>query len=176
MFDSFCESITNFSSNITDVNFSDRYYRQLMTQLLNDIERHGVIKLQDLKNKYISELTSFCDNQSIRITSKKYECKERDVQARLNEEARQLVEPFQRMLNNKLESFAKQVNTAVQDCIKPTNKALEDLKKTVGDKLKTAGKDYLDNLKAQIKEKEQTLKEVNALQDCLTPLQELIKA
>ena len=176
MFDSFCEAITNFSSNITDINFSDRYYRQLMTQLLQDIERHGVIKLQDLKNKYISELTSFCDSQSIRMTRKNYECKERDVQARLNEDARQLVEPFQRMLNNKLESFAKQVNTAVQDCIKPTNKALEDLKKTVGDKLKTAGKDYLDNLKAQIKEKEQTLKEVNTLQDCLTPLQELIKA
>lgn len=175
MFDAFCEAITNFSKNTTTVNFSDRYYRQLMTQLLSDIERHGVIKLQDLKNKYTSELSSFCDNQSIRIASKRYDCKEEYVQARLNEDARQPIEPFQRALNNKLESFAKNVKVAVEDCIKPTNKALEDLKGTVVEKLKTAGKEYLDNLEAQIKTKEETVKKVKMLQDSLIPLQEALK-
>ncbi|MBD5349815.1 MAG: hypothetical protein HDR89_02870 [Bacteroides sp.] len=175
MFDAFCESITNFSIKTTNTNFSDRYYRQLMTQLLSDIERHGVIKLQDLKNKYISELNSFCDNQSLRITSRRYECTESGVQARLNEDARQPIEPFQRSLNNKLQSFVQSVTHALEDCIKPTNKALEDLKGTVVKKLKTAGKEYLDNLKEQIKTKEETIKKIRTLQDALTPLQDALK-
>lgn len=175
MFDAFCESITYFSKSTSNLNFSDRYYRQLMTQLLSDIERHGIIKLQDLKNKYTSELSTFCDSQSIRISSKRYECKESGVQARLNEDARRLVEPFQRALNNKLESFAKNVKTAVDDCIKPTNKALEDLKGTVVERLKTAGKDYLDNLEEQIKTKEETVKKIKILQDCLFPLHGSLK-
>ncbi|MDE6537469.1 MAG: dynamin family protein [Muribaculaceae bacterium] len=176
MFDSFCESITNFSSNINDVNFSDRYYRQLMTQLLSDIERHGVIKLQDIKNKYLSELSTFCDNQTMKLSSKSYECEEEEVQGRLNRDAQELVAPLPRMLNNKLESFVKQVKNAVEDCIKPTNKALSELKGSVGERLKTAGKDYLDNLKAQIAEKEKTLAELNTLSDSLTSLQDVIKA
>lgn len=176
MFDSFCESITNFSSNINDVNFSDRYYRQLMTQLLSDIERHGVIKLQDIKNKYLSELSTFCDNQTMKLSSKTYQCEEEEVQGRLNRDAQELVAPLPRMLNNKLESFVKQVKNAVENCIKPTNKALSELKGSVGERLKTAGKDYLDNLKAQIAEKEKTLAELNALSDSLTSLQDVIKA
>ena len=175
MFDAFCESITNFSTNTSNLNFSDRYYRQLMRQLLSDIERHEVIKLQDLKNKYTLELSSFCDGQSIRITSKRYDCKEEGVQACLNEDARKPIDPFQRMLNNKLESFAKNVKTAVEDCIKPTNTALENLKGTVVEKLKTAGKDYLDNLKEQIKAKEETVKQIKTLKETLTPLQEALK-
>ncbi|MDE6408676.1 MAG: dynamin family protein [Muribaculaceae bacterium] len=175
MFDAFCECITSFSKNTSNVNFSDRYYRQLMTQLLSDIERHGVIKLQDMRNKYSSELSSFCDSQSIRITSKRYDCKENGVQSRLNEDAHNLIEPFQRMLNNKLESFAKNVKTAVENCIKPTNQALEDMKGTVVEELKTAGKEYLDNLKEQIKTKEETVKKINKLKESLAPLKESIK-
>lgn len=175
MFDAFCESITDFSTKTTNTNFSDRYYRQLMTQLLSDIERHGVIKLQDLKNKYISELNSFCDGQSLRITSRRYECNESGVQARLNEDARKPIEPFQRSLNNKLQSFVQSVTHALEDCIKPTNMALEDLKGTVVDKLKTAGKEYLDNLKEQIKTKEETIKKIKTLQEVLQPIQDALK-
>lgn len=175
MFDAFCESITNFSKSTSNINFSDRYYRQLMTQLLSDIERHSVIKLQDIKNKFTSELSSFCDSQSIRISSKQYNCKWESVQARLNEDARNLVIPFQSMLNNKLESFAKNVRIAVDNCIKPTNKALEDLKGTVVDRLKTVGKDYLDNLKEQIKNKEEIIRKTKVLKEALIPIQDAIK-
>ena len=174
MFDAFCESITNFSTKTTNTNFSDRYYRQLMDQLLSDIERHGVIKLKDLKNKYINDFSSFCDGQTLRITSRSYECKENGVQARLNEDARKPIEPFQRSLNNKLQSFVNNVTHALEDCIKPTNKALEELKGTVVDKLKTAGKEYLDNLKTQIKTKEETIERIKTLQHTLYPLQDAL--
>ncbi|MBD5185182.1 MAG: hypothetical protein HDS92_01095 [Bacteroidales bacterium] len=174
MFDAFCECITNFSQTTSNSNFSDRYYRLLMTQLLSDIERHGVIKLQEVRNKFTSELGYFCDDQSIRIASKRYDCKENGVQARLDEDARKIVNPFLRTLNNHLESFAKNVETAVENCIKPTNKALEDLKATVSERLKTAGKEYLDNLKEQIKMKEETVKKIKTLQDALMPLQDAL--
>ncbi|MBD5342534.1 MAG: hypothetical protein HDR93_04650 [Bacteroides sp.] len=175
MFDAFCEAITNFSTNTTQTNFSDRYYRQLMTQLLSDIERHGVIKLQDLKNKHISELSAFCDNQSLRISSRSYNCKEEAVQARLNHDAQQPVEPFKRSLNNKLQTLVGDVSTALGNCIKPTEKALAELEGSVEEKLTTAGKEYLDNLKEQIKTKEETVKKIKTLQDILTPLHEALK-
>lgn len=175
MFDAFCESITNFSKSTSNMKFSDRYYRQLMTQLLSDIERHGTIKLQDLKNKYTTELSSFCDNQFLRATNRSYDCKIAGVQARLDEDARKPIEPFQRALNNKIESFAKNVQKALEECIKPTNKALEDLKGGVVEKLKTAGKDYLEELKKEITDKEKTLENIKLLQDLLTPFQAVLK-
>lgn len=175
MFDAFCDSITHFSQNTSNVNFSDRYYRQLMLNLLSDIERHGVIKLQNVKDKYASTVSTMCDSQSIRISSKNYECKYSGVQSRLDADARDLVEPFQRMLNNKMESFIREVNTAVDNCIKPTNKALNELEGTVVEKLKAAGKEYLDNLKEQIAKKEETQKQILALREALSDLQENIK-
>lgn len=176
MFDAFCESITTFSSNTKNLNFSDRYYRQLMSQLLSDIERHGVIKLQEIKNKYVSDLCALCDSQSIHIGSKRYDCKEDRVQARLNDDACKLIDPFQRMLNNKLESFARNVKASVEDCIKPTNRALEELKKTVVERLKTVGRDYLENLREQIKMKEETIKKIKSLQESLSILSKEIKS
>lgn len=175
MFDAFCDSITHFSQNTSNVNFSDRYYRQLMLLLLSDIERHGVIKLQDVKNKFTSEVGAMCDSQSICISDKNYECKYSGVQARLDADARSLVEPFKRMLNNKMESFTQQVNSAVDKCVKPTIIALNQLEATVVEKLKTAGKEYLDNLKEQIKTKEETQRKVQLLRQTLSNLQESIK-
>ncbi len=174
MFDKFCEAITEFSKNMKSLTFSDRYYRQLMSQLLSDIERYGIIKLQDINNKYASELSTLCDSQSMRLSSRKYECKESGVQARLDSDATDIIEPAQRMLNNKLESFSREVLKAVDDCVKPVIPKLNSLKGSIDEKLKSAGKEYLDGLKKQIEDKEASLKKVKALQSVATPLNNII--
>lgn len=175
MFDSFCDAITEFSKNVTDLNFSDRYYRQLMTQLLSEIDRHGVLKFQDIQDKYSMDFVSLCDSQSIRFSERSYECKEDGVQSRLNNDSRQLIESNQRIINNKLESYNRAITTKIDESINPILKSLETLKTDVDSKLKTAGKEYLDGLKEQIANKEATKKEIISIQEVIEPLNQTIK-
>ena len=175
MFDSFCKAITEFSKNVTDLNFSDRYYRQLMNQLLSEIERHGVLKIQDVQDKYSMDIASLCDSQSIRFSERSYDCKEDGVQSRLNNESNKLIESNQRILNNKLESYNREIGRKVNDSIDPIVKSLEALKSDVDSKLKTAGKEYLDGLKEQIANKEATKKEIINIQEVIEPLNQIMK-
>lgn len=176
MFDSFCEAITDFSKNVSDLNFSDKYYRQIMTQLLSEIEHHGVLKLQDILSKYSAEFAAQCDSQSIRLSDRRYECKRGGVQGKLNQESRELVEPFQRILNNKMDSFIKNVSDSVNSSVKPIIKSLNDLQKDVDSRLKSAGKEYLDSLKTQIENKEASKREIEKLLKNIKPINELIKS
>jgi hypothetical protein len=175
MFESFCEAITNFSCNTSLENFSDRYYRQLMTQVLSDIERFGILHLQDKRDKSISELSDACSSQHLHISQKSYEVKGRYVQCRLDADALALIEPLKRVLNNKLDGLVRDVTNSVSVNIKPVTQKLEDLRSSIDQKLKTAGKEYLDNLKTQIQQKEETKNEINRLLDLLTPLQKSLQ-
>ena len=175
MFDSFCDSITEFSKNIKDLNFSDRYYRQLMSQLLSEIDRHGVLKFQDVQDKYSMDFVSLCDSQSIRFSERIYECKEDGVQSKLNNDSHEIIERYQRMINNKLESYNKVITIKIDESIKPITKSLDTLKTDVDSKLKTAGKEYLDSLKEQIANKETTKKEIKNIQEIIEPLNQIIK-
>lgn len=174
MFNAFCEAITSFSQSYSDVNFSDKYYRQLMTQLLAEIDRLGVLKLQSIQTEYCDYFATQCDSQSISITDQRFECKKSEVQGRLDRKAREIVEPFQRIINNKLNSFAVTVSNAVENCLKPIIKSLGNLKSEVDTRLKTAGKEYIDNLKIQIQNKEISLKDIDNLIMTLKQLSEKI--
>lgn len=175
MFDSFCEAITEFSKGVSDLNFSDKYYRQLMTQLLSEIERHGILKLNDIKSKYDSDFATYCDSQSIKMSDRSYECKYDGVQSRLDSASSELIKISQRMVDNKLVSFSREVKKAVDECIQPTVKALSGLKNEIDNRLKTAGKEYLDNLASQIKHKEETKKRIDSLERQVKELNESLK-
>lgn len=175
MFDSFCEAITEFSKNVTDLNFSDKYYRQIMTQLLSEIEMHGILKLQDIQTQYSSEFASYCDNQSHKLSDQRYyDCKRGGVQGKLNQAAMDVVAPIEGTLNAKMNSFIKNVSDSVDGSVKPIIVSLNNLKKDVDSRLKSAGKEYLDDLKRQIENKEATKREVKNLLDNVKPINEII--
>lgn len=176
MFDSFCEAITDFSKNVSDLNFSDKYYRQIMTQLLSEIEMHGILKLQDIQTRYSSEFASYCDSQSLKLSDQRYECKRGGVQGKLNQAAMDVVAPVQRILNNKMDSFIKNVSDSVDSSVKPIIISLNNLKKVVDSRLMSAGKEYLDDLKRQIENKEATKREVKNLLDNVKPINEIVNS
>ena len=155
LFDEFCKSITEFSNETTDLKFSDSYYRNLMEDVLSDIERYKILELKNNQDETLKRIVNYCDSQEISLTSMVVECKEDGVQARLNSRANDICNKAKLRIQQELKGLVDTVKPVADSNAKHTIQKMDELKKTIADKLKGAGQEYIKKLEEDIKHKKE---------------------
>lgn len=156
LFDEFCKSITEFSNQTTDLKFSDSYYRNLMEDVLSDIDRYKTLELRNKQDETLQRIANYCDSQELSLTSMYVECKEEGVQARVNSRASDICNKAKLRIQQELKGLVDIVKPAADRNAQQTIQKMDDLKKTIADRLKGAGQNYISKLEADIKNKKET--------------------
>lgn len=155
LFDEFCKSITEFSNQTTDLKFSDSYYRNLMEEVLSDIDRYKILELKNNQDETLKRIANYCDSQELSLTSMSVECKEDGVQARLNSRANDICNKAKLKIQPELKVLSDNVKNVADSNAKYTIEKMDNLKKTIADRLKGAGQEYIKKLEEDIKHKKE---------------------
>lgn len=155
LFDEFCKSITEFSNQTTDLKFSDSYYRNLMEDVLSDIDCYKILELKNKQDEILKRIANYCDSQELSLTSMSVECKEEGVQARLNSRANDICNIAKLRVQHELKGLVDNVKDVADSNAKPTIEKMEKLKGTIANKLKGAGQEYIEKLEEDIKHKKE---------------------
>lgn len=156
LFQDFCERITQFSMQTNDLKFSDSYYRNVMEQVLSDIDFFKTLPLRDELDDTNNRVSNYCDSQELCLSSLSVDCKKSGVQAILNEKARAIQNKAKVRIQQELTDFIKSVSPKADSNAKSTMQKMEELKKTIAERLKGAGAEYIQKLEADIQSKQET--------------------
>ena len=156
LFDEFCKAITNFSTQTTDLKFSDSYYRGLMEDVLSDIDCLKTLELRDKQDETLKRIANFCDSQELSLTSMFVDCKEDGVQNRVNIRANDICNKAKLRIQQELKGLVDIVKPAADRNAQQTIRKMDELKKTIASRLKGAGQEYISKLEEDIKHKTET--------------------
>lgn len=155
LFDEFCKSITEFSNQTTDLKFSDSYYRNLMEDVLSDIDCYKILELKNNQDETLKRIANYCDSQELSLTSFSVECKEEGVQALLNSRANDICNIAKLKVQHELKGLIDNVKDVADRNARYTIAKMDELKKTIDNKLKGAGQEYIKKLEEDIKHKKE---------------------
>lgn len=170
MFDELCQCITELSQQSTDFNFSDRYYRNLIDQVLSDAEQYSVLKLQDAVGQSKDNIAYMCDCQTSRKTSMSYNCKTKAVRSMLDSLSSTSCQTIKDLVQEELTGLVKAVEKSVNNNLKPLLSTLDELKNNIANKLQEAGNEYLQKLEEELKDKVETEQKINTALNILNNL------
>lgn len=156
LFDEFCKSITEFSNQTTDLRFSDSYYRNLMEDVLSDIDRYKILELKYKQDETLQRIANYCDSQELSLAYMNVDCKKSGVQARLNSRANDICNKAKLRLQQELKGLVDNVKPVADSNARCTIDKMEKLKKTIADRLKGVGQEYIKKLEEDIKHKKET--------------------
>ena len=163
-------SITELSQQSTDFYFSDRYYRNLIDQVLSDAEQYSVLKLQDAVGQSKDKIANMCDCQTSRKTSMSYNCKTKAVRSMLDSLSSTSCQTIKDWVQEELTSLVKAVEKSVNNNLKPLLSKLDELKNNIANKLQEVGNEYLQKLEEELKDKVETEQKINTVLNILNNL------
>ncbi len=156
LFDEFCKIITTFSTNTTNLKFSDSYYRSLMEDVLSDIDQFKILELKNKQDETLQRISNYCDSQDLCLTTMNVDCKKEGVQAKVNARAYEICNKAQTRIQQELKGLVDVVKPTADKNAKTTVQKMEELKHTISERLKGAGVEYIKQLEADIQHKEET--------------------
>lgn len=170
LFDELCQCIMELSQQSTEFNFSDRYYRNLIDQVLSDAEQYSVLKLQDTVGQSKENITYMCDCQTSRKTSMSYNCKTKAVRSMLDNLSSTSCQTIKDLVQEELTGLVKAVEKSVNNNLKPLLSTLDELKNNIANKLQEVGNEYLQKLEEELKDKVETEQKINIALNILNNL------
>ncbi len=171
----FLDCITEAANSDTSLSFSDKYYRNLLDNVLADIDRNAVLGLKSQVEKSKKQVTDMCDSPENRKSSRNYsDTPESGVTSRLDADVSQVQKNLKMNVRNQLDTLVKEVTREVDKCVQSTIDKMKELSNEIETRLKTAGKDYLDKLEKDLANKEQLEKELKASIGKVEKMQSLI--
>ena len=175
LFQDFCERITQFSMQTNDLKFSDSYYRNVMEQVLSDIDFFKTLPLRDELDDTINRVSNYCDSQELCLSSLSVDCKKSGVQAILNEKSRAIQNKAKVRVQQELTDFIKSVTPKADSNAKASMQKMEELKQTIAERLKGAGAEYIQKLEADIQTKQETKAKFESAKALLNEITNKIK-
>jgi len=161
MFDELCNCISELSQQSSEASFCSSYYRNLIDQVLSDVDRYSILELQEAVTSSKENITYMCDCESSIKTSLSYNCKKRDVGTMLSSLSDNSCQRLKSLVQDELSELVKKVDKAVSNNMKPIMSSLDGLKSNIAQKLKEIGDEYLQRLEAELKEKVATEEKIN---------------
>ena len=156
LFDEFCKIITTFSTNTTNLKFSDSYYRSLMEDVLSDIDQFKILELKTKQDDALQRISNYCDSQDLCLTTMNVDCKKEGVQAKVNARVNEICNKAKTRIQQELKGLVDVVKPTADKNAKITVQKMEELKHTISERLKGAGVEYIKQLEADIQHKEET--------------------
>lgn len=148
------------SSN--DSKFDDSYFFRLIEKVLQDIDGCRTLEIRDSLDSFKDNIDKICNDQSLKITDQSYDCDEEYVQGRLDELSKKAEYKAKEKINEQIKPFCNNVKTAATKNAGSAIQKLETLKGSVVEKLKGEGNKKLEELETEIKDKENTVKLIDA--------------
>ncbi len=145
-----------------DSKFDDSYFYRLLEKVLQDIDSCRVLNVRDDLNNFIDSIEKIGNNQSLRITDQSYDCDEEYVQSRLDELSSSKKSKVKEQVNEQIKPFTTSIKETANRNAKRAIETLEKVKGSIVEKLKGEGQKKLDELEAEIKDKENTIKTIDA--------------
>lgn len=164
MFEEFNATITAFASESQDLTFSDSYYRNLLSQVLSEIDVLKELPLNAILSNVHAKISMQCDQQNNKLSSVNLsDSKKSSVQGKLNAKVSEILHNLKENINNQvLINFCKEVQIAVEANAKSIQAKLSSLSDNINDQLQIAGEDYIKQLELELKDKEVTEKKISS--------------
>ena len=164
MFKDFNSAVTDFASESQDLTFSDSYYRNLLSQVLSEIDVLKELPLNAILSDVHAKISTQCDQQNNKLSSVNLsDLKRASVQGKLNEMVAKILSNLKGNINNQvLMNFCKEVQIAAEANAKSIQTKLSSLSDNINDQLQIAGEDYIKQLELELKDKEATEKKISS--------------
>lgn len=158
MFQSFCDTITEFSSEIgTD----DQTYRDILDRFLSAIDGYRVLNLDEKITSSRTTLANYIDSSEHTDFILSYECNKSDVQPKVDSNASSKIRNIRTGLTTRVEMAIKELYAEADANIGEVLRKIETLKENMEVSLKEEAQKVLSQLEAEINSKEETMKNIN---------------
>lgn len=163
MFEDFNATITAFASESQDMSFSDSYYRNLLSQVLSEIDVLKELPLNAVLSDIHAQISVLCNQQGNKLSSINLSnLKRESVQGEINARVSKILNDLRGKLNTQLLSeFRSKVQSSVEANAKSIDVKLASLGGNVDETLQMAGADYIKQLELELKDKEATEKKIS---------------
>lgn len=148
--------------SLKDLKFDDSYFYRLIENVLQDIDDCRILSIRDALDEFIESIAKIGNSQSLRITDQSFDCDKEEVQHKLDELSDKSKSKAQDSVNEQIKPFKEAVKKSANGNAQKVNKTLQELKDNIEKKLKGEGQKKLDELEFEIKDKENTIKIIDA--------------
>lgn len=159
------DKISEFEGQIMSTSFNDRYYRNLISRVLDQMRDNQELSIGDLIVRYQQWGDDIANKQFEPTGTDDY--KEEHVGSYLTKQLRDHNAQLIKELRNLASALKTEVQNQIQTSLDESVALINDMKSSFADQLQKEGEDYLNNLEKDLLKKTEVLKQINAIVDTL---------
>ena len=167
------EKITEQEKALQSSTFESRFYRNLITDTLDEIQLYEDVNLKPIQKRAGDAIRPHI-NKMIRLDDKKiYNSGEAEAKRLCQEKYDQAKRDLDNQLYIAKDQVEREISGAVEEQMKNIIKHIEQLESDFADKIKENGEKYLKQLEEEAKQKTEVLEKVQRVMSLLKELQTL---
>lgn len=174
MADKLSQKIGDFEAQVMSRTFNDRYYRQLIDSVLNDLRTNKELSIGSTIERYQAQARSISDKTYLDISDTR-ERKESEARSYIESKAREQESDMRGRCEVLASSIRSDVSTEVNKNLSEVSKVIASMKSNFADKLKTEGKVYLEELEKDLLEQTKTLQKIDSILEGINALAQLYR-
>lgn len=174
MADKLSQKIGDFEAQVMSRTFNDRYYRQLIDSVLNDLRTNKELSIGSTIERYQAQARSISDKTYLDISDTR-ERKESEARSYIESKAREQESDMRGRCEVLASSIRSDVSTEVNKNLSEVSKVIASMKSNFADKLKAEGKVYLEELEKDLLEQTKTLQKIDSILEGINALAQLYR-